>query len=100
ERIPPDANGSSGFFSSGDFHSLLRVEDAAGHAIERAFTGYPSSEEQLQSAPAAEIGELLYPLVEKIPWQPAAADDDARAFFVTRYLSAGPARAAWWIKER
>jgi hypothetical protein len=100
ESPPPDAGERSGFFSSGDFHGVLHLEDAAGHAIERAFTGYPSSEEQLRSMPMAEIQERLYPVVANIAWQPAAADDDVRAFFVTRFLSAGPARAEWWVKER
>jgi hypothetical protein len=104
ERVPEDEAGLSGFFSSVDFHSLLRLEDATGHMVERAFTGYPSSEEQLVSMPMAEIDELLYPFVEGIHWEPAPVDDDARAFFVARFVAAGlvphPGRAEWWVKER
>jgi hypothetical protein len=37
QRVPEDEAGLSAFFSSGDFHSLLRLEDAAGHVVERAF---------------------------------------------------------------
>lgn len=104
ERIPADATDRSDFFSSGDFHGLLRLRDAAGHVLERAFTGYPSSQEQLQSMPMAEVAELLYPLVDGIRWERAPVDDDVRAFFVGRYVAAGltphPGRAAWWVKER
>jgi hypothetical protein len=104
ERVPEDEGGRSFFFSSGDFHGLLRLEDAAGHVVERAFTGYPSSEEQLRSMPMDEVGELLYPFVEAIRWEHAPVDDDVRAFFVARFVAAGlvplPGRAAWWVKER
>ncbi len=104
ERIPADDTGRSGFFSSGDFRTLLRLRDTAGHVLERAFTGYPSSEEQLQSMPMAEVGELLYPFFEGIRWAPAPVDDDVRAFFVGRYVAAGlvpqPGSFVWWVKER
>lgn len=104
EQIPATDTDRSGFFSSGDFHALLRVEDAAGHVIERAFTGYPTSEDQLASMPMSEIDELLYPLMNELHWEPAPLDDDARAFFVRRYLAAGleppSGRAAWWVRER
>jgi hypothetical protein len=103
ERVPEDEAGRSGFFSSGDFHGLVRLTDAKGHVIERAFTGYPSSEEQLQSMPMTEIEELLYPLVDHLRWEPVPLDTGARAFFVWRYLAAGlepPGRAAWWVRER
>jgi hypothetical protein len=104
ERIPPDDTGRSYFSSSGDFHARLRLEDAAGHVVERTFTGYPSSEEQLRSMPMAEVGELLYPFVDGIRWGPAQVDDDVRAFFVGRFVAAAlvphPGRAEWWVKER
>jgi hypothetical protein len=104
ERVPADTMLRSGFFSTGDFHSLLRLEDADGHAVERAFTGYPSSEEQLLSIPMVEIDELLFPVVGAIHWESAPVDDDARAFFVSRYAAAGlvpqPRRYTWWVDER
>lgn len=105
ERPRGDDAARSGFFSSGDFHGLLRLQDAAGHVMERAFTGYPSSEEQFDSMPMAEIGELLFDLLDKkIRWAAAPIDADARAFFTWRYLAAGltppPGRATWWVRER
>jgi hypothetical protein len=104
ERIQADETGRSGFFSSGDFHSLILLKDAAGHVVERAFSGYPSSETQLRSMPMAEISELLYPFVDGIRWERAEVEDDARAFFVARFLAAGlvphPGRAEWWVRER
>ncbi len=104
ERVPPGTMVTSAFFSTGNFHALVRLEDGGGQAIERAFTGYPSSEEQLRSPPLTEIQGLLHPLVTGIPWQAAPVDDDVRAFFVERYAAAGlvpPFRKTeWWVKER
>jgi hypothetical protein len=100
QREPPDSTSGSGFFSSNDWHGALRLKDAAGHVIERAFTGYESSAEQLRSIAMAGVVELLDPVVDRIPWQPAPADANVRSFFVERFLSAGPERAEWWVKER
>jgi hypothetical protein len=100
QREPPNSTGGSGFFSSKDWHGALRLKDAAGHVVERAFTGYESSEEQLRSIAMAGVVELLDPVVDRIPWQPAPADANVRSFFVERFLSAGPERAEWWVKER
>jgi hypothetical protein len=100
QRAPPNPTSESSFFSSNDWHGALRLTDAAGHVVERGFTGYASSDEQLRSIPMAEVVDLLDPVVERIPWQPAPADASVRSFFVERFLSAGPARAEWWVKER
>lgn len=100
ERVPPDPPEISGSFSSNDWHGLLRIEDEAGLSIERSFTGYQSSSAQLKTIPLGQIGEVLYPILEAIPWQSAPADADARAFFVERALAADLPKAEWWVKER
>jgi hypothetical protein len=100
QREPPSSMGGSGFFSSNNWHGVLRLKDAAGHVVERGFTGYASSEEQLRSIPIAEVVELLEPVVDRIPWQAAPVDANVRSFFVERFLFAGPERAEWWVKER
>jgi len=98
ENVPLDSHGGSGHGSSGSWHGLLLMRDAAGHVRERSYTG--SGGEQLHSMPVAEITATLQPVIEALPWRSAAIDDDARAFFVSRFLAAGPDRAAWWVKER
>ena len=98
EQVPHDSHGGAGYGSSGSWHGLLLVRDAAGHVRERSYTG--AGGEQLHSIPVAEITATLRPLVEALPWQSSTVDGEVRAFFVSRFLAAGPDRAAWWVKER
>lgn len=98
EQVPADSHGGAGYGSSASWHGLLLVRDAAGHVRERSYTG--AGGEQLHSIPVAEITATLQPVLEALPWQSAAIDGEVRAFFVSRFLAAGPDRAAWWVKER
>jgi hypothetical protein len=100
ERVPPDPRGGAAHGGSGSWHAALRLADSAGHVDERGFTGSDSSVDQLHSIPVAEISATMRPLVDAMAWQPAAVDDDARAFFASRFVAAVPDRAAWWVKER
>ncbi len=100
EKAPPNANSGSGFFSSNNWHGLVKLSDEAGRVFERGFTGYSSSVEQLRSLPLSAAVAVLDPIVDKVAWRPAPVDEDVRSFFVERFLSAGPERAAWWVKER
>lgn len=98
ERVPEDATSRAGRGSSGSWHGLVRLSDAAGRSIERGYTG--SDAASMQGMPVDAAVQTLQPLVQAIPWQAAAVDEDARSFFVGRYLAAGPERAVWWVKER
>lgn len=100
ERLPDDSESDSSYWSSNDWHGLLRITDESGRAIERSFTGYESSAWQFDSIPLTEVATRLDPLLERIPWRPAAVDSDVLSFFSDRFLAAGPERAEWWVKER
>lgn len=100
ERVPVEPQGGSGYGASGSWHARVSLRDTAGHVRERGFTGSDGGSEQVHSIPVAEITATLRPLIDAFPWQTAAVDDDARAFFVSRFIAAGPDQAAWWIKER
>lgn len=99
EKVPDEAMGMSAYGSSHSWHAHVRLVDVAGRALERSFTGYDSSDTQIAAIPVAALDKRLDAALDKLNWQPAALDDDARAFFVDRYLAAGPAKAGWWIKE-
>lgn len=100
ERRPPDAGGSSGYGSSQSWFGLLRLTDPEGRAIERGFAGADASTTQLESLPTRAIAARLDHALDRVAWQPAPVDADARAFFVERYLAASPQHQTWWIRER
>ena len=100
ERIPDDAADGRFSMSSHDWHGLLRITDAAGHALERRFTGYDSSEVQLGSVPMAEVSQILGPVLEQASWRPAAVDADAQSFFAARAVVERSEDGEWWVRER
>lgn len=99
EEVPKDATGMSAYGSSHSWHARVRLVDAAGRAVERSFTDYDSSDTQLAAIPVDALDKRIHRALEELEWRPAALDDDARAFFVDRYLAAGPGQAKWWIRE-
>lgn len=99
EKKPPDPKGMSSYGTSRDWFGLLRLVDRDGRALERGFAGYDNSDTQARQIPVAAIDKRLGPLLAAIPWQPAPVDDDARAFFVDRFLAASEEHATWWVQE-
>lgn len=99
EQRPPEPRGMSAYGSSHDWFALVRLVDDAGRALERGFAGYDNSDNQLRSIPVAALDKRVESALEKVTWQPAAIDDDARAFFVARFLAGNEEHAEWWVRE-
>jgi hypothetical protein len=103
EVRPPGTHGFSS--SSGDFHAFLRLQTAAGHGREAAFTGYPSSSKNQRWVLPALASAAFYELIDDAALTLAEPDADSRALFMERFAEA-EARgyyggfAGWWVHER
>ncbi len=102
---PPPPNGSlgiSGWSSSRDFHLLVRLTDADGRVVERQYTGYESSSNQLAYLGLEIAADALAP-IDALATKPGTATADDRALFIERFLAAVPHfddTFYWWVMER
>ena len=100
--LPPGAvHVGGGSYTSNDFHLGLRLSDDEGHAIDRHFTGYDSSDTQDEILPMRMATERFEALLGTLAFtkEPAATDDD-KDLFVRRFLVAMRDKPFWWITER
>lgn len=98
--MPPGQGlGLSGTGSSMDYHSGITLRDAAGHALERHFSGYAS--EGLDELPIALASEALSRALASTKMTPDAANDGDRLFFAQRFANmARDPNVFWWVEER
>lgn len=92
-----------GFMRGSPSHTAVRVEDAAGRAIELRHVGQETSGKQGRFLPAQRALERLAPLLEPFSWERRPADEGMRALFTERFLLAEESfreLGAWWTPER
>jgi hypothetical protein len=107
EVLPPkktgESFGTSGSFSSRDFHLVLRLVDDDGRVVEKRFTGYQTSSEQDRYLGLEIAHAALAPMWQLEPDPALAADDDDRAFFAASFTAAVShfdEDFSWWVMER
>jgi len=102
----PNARGMSMGFSSSsnDFYLRLRLVGSTKHPVDRAFSGYDSSDAQGETMPLRLATEPIESLLASLPLteQPTIAAED-KALFSRRFLatmSDAPKQYWWWVEER
>lgn len=103
-EIQPKAKAykTMGFGSSSAVHVLVRLEDAAGRAVEKRYSDSIDSDGQPRYVPLLRADAELRQLVDKLPWQPAEpASGDVLRLFEERFLDAlieSVEPGAWWVR--
>ena len=90
--------------SSHDFYLRLHLVGSTTHPIDRAFSGYDSSDAQDQTLPMRLATAPIDALLASLPLapQPTITADD-KALFSRRFLatmSDAPKQYWWWVEER
>ncbi|MEZ4222077.1 MAG: hypothetical protein R3B13_14175 [Polyangiaceae bacterium] len=100
--LPNMVFGRSSFFSSGNFHNYVRIIDSMPQALERQYTGYPSSPDQGRYLGVQLAMEQLSPLVVDLPEDSAPLDEAELRYFTKRFIDAAQdfERESWWVRDR
>ncbi|MDI1437144.1 hypothetical protein [Polyangium sorediatum] len=93
--------GLAAFGSSSSMHVLVRLEDAAGRAVEKKYSDSIGSDGQGRYLPLQRAGAEIGQLVDKLSWQEGPASGDVLKLFEERFLAAMVESAepgAWWVR--
>ena len=84
--------------TSNNFHVSIRVRDASGHELERAFTGYAGTLGQGRYLGLELAMESLRPLLDGVAFDADSPNAHDRVFFERQMLTVH--NRAWWVEER
>lgn len=94
----PSRGFGSRWGSTGDFHSLVRLEQGGRVVYAGSYTGYPGSQHE-QAYVAVDACSVVFAAAFRgLAWSERAADDADRSVLLER--SGGFGEDAWWVRER